>query len=89
MATLLFAGIILRVGSRPAQLFFQAAPERMTAQNPPVTSNLTSIMQYYSIVIDFEQNTIFFHNITVVYQFICIPQSQTTYIKPFGLMEKI
>ena len=37
MATLLSAGIILRVGSHPAQLFFQAARERMTAQNPPAT----------------------------------------------------
>ena len=37
MATLLSVGIILRVGSRPAQLFFHAARERMTAQNPPAT----------------------------------------------------
>ena len=37
MATLLSIGIILWVGSRPAQLFFQAARERMTAQNPPAT----------------------------------------------------
>ena len=37
MATLLSTRIILRVGSRPTQLFFQAARERMTAQNPPAT----------------------------------------------------
>ena len=38
MATLLSVRIILRVGSRPAQLFFHATRERMTAQNPPATS---------------------------------------------------
>ena len=38
MATLLSATIILQVGLRPTQLFFQAAWERMTAQNPPATN---------------------------------------------------
>ena len=36
-ATLLSTAILLRVGSRPAQLLFHAAWERMTAQNPPAT----------------------------------------------------
>ena len=40
MATLLSATIILWVGSHPAQLFFQAAQERMTAQNPPAICQL-------------------------------------------------
>ena len=37
MATHLSIGIILWVGLRPTQLFFYAARERMTAQNPPAT----------------------------------------------------
>ena len=51
MATLLSTAIILQVGSHRAQLFFQAAQERMTAQNPPATNcQDTSLdMQQYNI----------------------------------------
>ena len=52
MATLLSVGIILRVGSRPAQLFFHAARERMTAQNPPATNmqklKLKTVFQFFN-----------------------------------------
>ena len=39
MAILLSTAIILWVGSRPTELLFYAAQERITAQNPPERNN--------------------------------------------------
>ena len=46
VATILPAAILLWVGSHPAQLLFQAAWERLTAQNPPEIYTYSTISNF-------------------------------------------
>ena len=49
VATILSMAVLLKVGSRPSQLLFYAAQERMIAQNSSATNGLTTTPHYSRI----------------------------------------